>query len=116
MYDDYRDSLGLYFKQTATHIIPGAILGYLTDEICRSLQLKLKLRPVTTVVIQVILIIVIMYWAEKFLAYRYNRSWRGKTPSLLFTSFFFILQATLFKNLLLVKASIPFVKDAKNAA
>lgn len=87
------------------------VLGYLTDEICLKVQVRFKLRPLTMIIIQLTIIIVIMYLVERSFSRRYNNEWRGKTPRFWFTSFFFLMQVTLFKNLLDVKRSMSFVKN-----
>ena len=110
-YDSYRESLPKYCLRNGTHILPAVILGYLTDESCAKLQATLKLSPIIMIVLQLIIIILVLYWTERILTRRYKDDWSGKTPSLLFTSFYFLFQVTLFKNLLAIKQSMSFVKE-----
>lgn len=82
----------------ALHVVPGFLLGGIVDLIVYKIKVNNDLNVLTLIVIQTIIIILILYWIEKYFP-KYALEWQDTTPGILFTFCFFAPQFHYFDNI-----------------
>jgi len=96
----YRRNLGTYFGRVAVQAVPGIIIGLALDQAMAKLQQRYSWRPLTVIIIQVIIIILLLYIIEMKISRFYASEWQNNTPGLFFVAFFFGTQANLITNII----------------
>ena len=102
----HKVNIGVYLSKAAILVISSLVLGFIIDKLIRRLQIKLGLKPLTVVIIQITVIILVIYVSQKFISKFYNNGWETSIPSFFFVVFFFGTQTCLRNNLLAVGNSV----------
>lgn len=94
----YRENLGTYALRVGLHVVPAIALGLAIDKIIQKLQEKYELRPLTVIVIQLIVLILVLFIVER-ISRKYADEWQNNTPGLFFSAFLFGTQSNLYSNI-----------------
>jgi len=102
----YRENLLNYSLQIGLQVIPAIAMGMIVDKVLKKLQHRFQLGPVVMILIQLIVIVVLLFIIEKYIATNYADAWQLTTPGFFFPVFFFGVQFNLFENLKKLKVMV----------
>lgn len=95
----YRENALNYALQVGLQAIPAIAMGLIIDKVLKKLQDKFDLGPLVMILIQLIVVVVILFIVERYIATNYADAWQQTTPGLFFLIFLFGTQFNLFENI-----------------